>query len=358
MGLSSGLPDNPAGAGFKPAGFVTAELPAADPGDLGWDVALLDDFVSWAELAGTKQLLVVDRGQIVAERYWAGAHEHSPTDVFSVQKSVTSLVVGALVGKGLLDLDRPASTWLGVGWTSAGPEREERITLRHLLAMTSGLYDDFSYEVDPGTSWYYNNNAYHQVRKLVAEAAGRPATEVFDELLFSKIGMEETDWRERPSVTDPTGTPLSGLFSTGRDLARFGLLALAGGVIADGGGGSVDVIGNRAYVAESMRAAQDLNPSYGLLWWIQDGERAIVPDMDHVTSPLKSFGSRAVGKGLSPSAPPGTAGAMGAGDQRLFVVPGHDVVVVRIGRPVDRPTAAASNIDEAIWKRLAPALPR
>lgn len=334
-----------------PAGW-----PTVTPEEAGWDAEALAGLTTWLGDHGTTRFVALDRGRIVAEHHWQGADPSTVSDVYSVQKSVVSAMVSALVARELLDLDEPASTWLGTGWTATDPDQEAAILLRHLLTMTSGLYDDFGFEAPPGTVWYYNNNAYHQVRRIIETVTGATGRAAFADLLFDPVGMPSARWEDREGVTDPTGRPLAGLLLTARDLAAFGRFVLDGGRR-----GGVDVIGDGGeLLAAATSPSQELNPSYGRLWWLLDQPSAIVPgpDRDGTTPPRKAFGGRSVDHPLAPSAPAGTAAAMGAFDQRLYVVPSHGVVIVRLGAAVAETTAAAGNIDEQLWRLLAPSLPQ
>ncbi len=324
----------------------SAEFESIDPADAGWDAAAVTEFVDWAAEVGTHQLLLLDRGRIIAERYWHGATVDRPAEVYSAQKSVIGLAIGILLADGVLDIDGPVSTWLGDGWTATAPENERRITLWHLLSMTSGLNDRFEFDAEPGTVWYYNNMAYHQLRPIIEAATGKPASDALDELVHGPLAMTNTEWRPREKVIDPAGRHLHGMYSTVRDLARFGRF-----VLADDRGAVED------FLQDSVRPATEHNPSYGLLWWLLDGDRAIVPDSMNAADPVKAFGSRSVSHRLAPSAPPGTLAAMGAADQRLYLVPERQIAVVRLGAPVGARTAAAGNVDEEIWSRLASAMP-
>lgn len=49
---------------------------------------------------------------------------------------------------------------------------------------------------------------------------------------------------------------------------------------------------------------------------------------------------------------------MGAGDQRLYVVPSRGLVVVRHGRPAKELAAAGGGFDESFWQLLNAALPK
>lgn len=192
------------------------------------------------------------------------------------------------------------------------------------------------------------------MRKIIERQSGRSCQDVFDELLFTPLGMTRSEWRPRPQMVDPAGWTLSGLHSTARDMARFGLAVLAGGRW-DGR----DLGCDAGYLAASLAASQPLNPSYGMLWWIFDAERACVPGLrpGDAPDPRKAFGGIELARPLAPSAPRGTRGGMGAGDQRLYLVPERGLVVVRHGRPAGQMAAAGGGFDEQFWKRLAPALP-
>ena len=86
-----------------------------------------------AELDLTLAVAIAHRGRVVAERYGPTAGPDEPLISWSMAKSVVHLWCGLLVADGLLDIDAPAAV---AEW--AGDERS-RITMGHLLTMTSGL---------------------------------------------------------------------------------------------------------------------------------------------------------------------------------------------------------------------------
>ena len=49
-----------------------------------------------------------------------------------------AFLIGVGVDKGLIDIGKPVSSYIGGGWTKATPEQEAAITIRHMLSMTSG----------------------------------------------------------------------------------------------------------------------------------------------------------------------------------------------------------------------------
>ncbi len=317
-----------------------------------WNSDALGDVATWLGQANTRQFLVMDRDSVVHDESWGDPA--SSIDIASAQKSVISVVVAVLVARGILDLDAPMSRWLGRGWTTATSDQEERILLRHGLTMTTGLFEDFGFEAEAGTAWYYNNNAYHQIRKVIERATSHTTQEVCAETLFAPLGMRDSRWVPRPAMKDPTGWVIEGLHTTAHDLARLGRAVLGGGRLGD-----VDLGCDPEYLAASMRASQDLNPSYGLLWWLPSAETGIVPGRrpGQEIEPRKPFGGIVLDGPIAPDAPVGTIAAMGAGDQRLILIPDREIVVVRLGGPIGAMEAAAGGFDREFWPRFQSALP-
>jgi CubicO group peptidase (beta-lactamase class C family) len=183
--------------------------------------------------------------------------------------------------------------------------------------MSSGLNDQWEYVADAGTTWYYNNTAYHLSKRVLEGASGVSMQEYLDEQLATRIGLRETEWRERSFMKMPDGVPMTGLFMSARDMVRFALLMLAGGSW-DG----EDVIEDKAYLRDSVSTSQEMNLSYGYLWWLNGKASHMLPGPD----PRPRDGS------LIPPAPDDLYAAMGAGDQRIYVAPGLGLVAVRQGR--------------------------
>ena len=128
--------------------------------------------------------------------------------------------------------------------------------------------------------------------------------------------------------------------TTARDLARLGLLILAGGAWR-----GETIVEDADYLAEMLRPSQALNPAYGLLWWVNGQASAL----SWALPPEKTAGP------LIPSAPPDLVAAQGARDRKLYVVPSLDLVVARLG---DDGSTDASSFNDAFWWLLAQAAPR
>lgn len=173
-----------------------------------WDQKELDRALAFAGEHKSSGVVILYRGRILAERYWdleaasdAGfsrmirGHDrdgHAITDVASIQKSVASVLAGMAQAQGLLRLDDAAGIYLGAGWSKASRDQEARITLRHLLTMTSGLSNDLSYEAEAGSKWHYNEAGFECALKAIATAAKTTPAELARQWLTSRIGMNDS----------------------------------------------------------------------------------------------------------------------------------------------------------------------
>jgi CubicO group peptidase (beta-lactamase class C family) len=163
---------------------------------------------------------------------------------------------------------------------------------------------------------------------VVAAAAGEDFDTYFSTKLKNKIGMDGF-WYQ--------GLIYTIYHSTTRSMARFGLLALNKGKWKN------EQIINESYFNESISTSQNINPSYGYLWWLNGKPKYMVP------------GSQIVYPGpLVPNAPLNMYAAMGAGDQRIYVIPDKNIVIVRMGDPSDpdNPSFALSGFDNELWEKI------
>ena len=322
-----------------------------DPSEVGWNAARLDAALAVAGARSSTGVVILHRGRILAERHWtldapsrghvngshgANAVGHAVEDVASVQKSVVAVLVGLAQERGLLTLDDPVSDHAG-RWTEATEEQERAVTIRHLMAMTTGVTPALEHDAPPGSKWLYNTPAYHHLLRIVAAAAGLDRNEVTREWLTGRLGMRDSSWEPRPWANSAIAT---GFATTARDLARFGLLILAGGTW-DG----ATVVEDKNYLVEMLRPSQALNPSYGLLWWT-NGQTS---SMSWAIPPVTTAGT------LIPAAPNDLVAAQGARDRKLYVVPSLDLVVSRLG---DNGSLEGSSFNDAFWERLIEAAPR
>ena len=319
---------------------------AVEPASVGWDAAGLAAALDVAAERRSSGVVILHRGRMLAEGYWTPA---SPPrgyanyvvgvddegrrieDVASAQKSVAAVITGMAVERGLLGLDDPVSRHVGEGWSRTSREQERRITVRHLLTMTSGLADDLTFEAEPGTRWRYNTPAYHFVLRVVEAATGRDRDALTREWITDRIGMRHSSWTLRAWADPAIGAAFS---TTARDLARFGLMIQAGGLW-----GGERVFGDRAFLDAMLGPSQALNPSYGYLWWLNGQDFS-----------LASSGAATPRAGpLIPSAPSDLVAMQGALDRKLYLVPSLDLVIVRLGATG---SAEGVSFNDAFWEAL------
>ena len=253
------------------------------PDSLNWKADALEELYTFLESNNTRAFLVLKEGKIVTEKYWgnnitntAAFTSNSNWYWASAGKTLTATLVGIAQEEGLLDIEDKSSDYLGQNWTSLSTEKEALITIRHQLAMTTGLDYEvqeldctepgcLQYKAAPGTQWYYHNAPYTLLEKIVANAAGIPYNRFTDERIEQKIGMSGS-WIESGYNNVYWSKP--------RDAARFGLLMLNKGIWDE-----EVVLGDTDFYEAMVNSSQTLNPSYGYLWWLNGKASAIFPSL-------------------------------------------------------------------------------
>lgn len=277
--------------------------------------------------ANSQSLVILHEGRIVTEQYWMGATPETTRDLASCQKSVTSTLVGLARDRGLLQLDDPVSQYLPAGWTAATADKEAAITIRQLLTMSSGLDErTLRATAAPGTVWEYNTAAYQKLRRVLEAAADTDINSLCSEWLFNPLQIDRpTAWAERPGgdrTADAVGDRHWGLNLAARDMARFGLFAMHNGSW-DG-----EQMTAPGWFAEAW-ASSPVKRDYGYLWWLL-GKGA--------------FGRR--------GAPADLVAALGAQDQKIYVLPSAGLVLVRQGDAAAEVAQAGSDFDAQLIAAL------
>lgn len=275
---------------------------------------------------GTRAIVVLKDGKLVAERYADGFSATVPQLGWSITKSVTNLLVGRLVHEGSVSLD---DDHLRPEWK----DQRATITVRQLLQMTSGLHWDETYslgtpitkmlytepdmgayaasqELDhaPGTYLQYSSGSTTLLCSVLAKDRG--GADFPRRTLFAQLGLAS-------AVLEPdaSGTPVcsSYMWATPRDWAAIGQFALADGVW-----GGTRLL-PEGWIAESTRAVaaeKNEDPGYATGWWAN---------------------TRADGTLFAPEIPADAFFGQGHDGQWLMVVPSEKLVVVRLGfTPTER----------------------
>ena len=262
--------------------------------------------------------LVVQDGRIVAERYADGFGPFTANRTWSVAKSLSGTLVGHFALNGRIDPAKPARI---PEWGSAQSDPRRTITNDQLLRMASGLYSDTAGSrtdavyfggsavtematnwpliAKPGTRFRYANNdillAIRSLRSAIGDAEYEGAARGF----FDQIGMRhtfaETDYRGNYVLS-------SQVWSTARDLARFGQLYVQDGIW---NGKRVLPEDWRRYVTTpSGPQPPEGDFGYGATFWLLNN---------------------------SPGVPADTFAAFGNRGQYVVIVPSRKIVIVRRG---------------------------
>jgi CubicO group peptidase (beta-lactamase class C family) len=323
----------PATLYFPPVGSDTWETkPAAS---LGWDEAKLAEVVAYAGSKQTYGLIILHGGRIVTENYWNNWNRDTKYPINSAGKSIIAFLTGIAQQEGILNINAKTSQYLGVGWTSLPQAKENLITARHQLSMTTGLDEAVSddnclapacltYKADAGTRWAYYNAPYRLLQDVVKNAAGINFNQYTKTRLSDKIGMKNFFWSNYV------------LWLNTRDMARFGLL-----IQNKGAWDGQALLSDAAYFNAMVHPSQALNKSYGYLWWLNGQASFMIPTLQTVFS-----GS------MAPDAPPDLLMALGKDDKKIYISPSLNLVVVRHGDDAGSGVAGPSSFDNAFWAKL------
>jgi len=293
------------------------------PEEQDMDSVLLDQMLGYVDenSLDVHSIVVVRNGYIVWEEYPAGFRYVQSTMhvVHSITKSFVSALIGIAIREGHIDsIDQKMTDLFPDRTIQNLDSRKEKITLEHLLTMTSGMeWDEWKYEysdprnhyiqaissedpfqyvldmpmaTEPGVTWNYNGGTSHLLSFLVTEATGQDTHDFAKKYLFEPLGITRSRWdRDSHGICNGGG----GLHLTPRDMAKFGFLYLHDGEW-DG-----EQIVPADFVAEAVKTQSFFSSSRGYgyqSWW---------------TYPLQ-----------------GVYDAAGLNGQRIYVVPDLELVVV------------------------------
>ncbi|MCB0395250.1 MAG: serine hydrolase [Flavobacteriales bacterium] len=265
--------------------------------------------------------LVFRNDSLLFERYWDGLDQNGISGSFSMAKSVVGALIGVAIGEGRIrNVDQPVGDFI----PSFKEGDKGKITIRHLLTMSSGLDWDESYAsplsvttrayygdnipvlVDemkaiepPGVDYKYLSGNTLVLAEVIRQATGKKLSDYLSETLWKPMGAEHDGlWStDREGGTEKAYCCIT---ATARDFARIGKL------YKDGGTWNGRQLIPAEYIAESIHPAR-LNDEghplerYGYAWWL----------LNH--HGMKIFYAR---------------GILG---QYVFVIPEHQVIIVRLG---------------------------
>jgi CubicO group peptidase (beta-lactamase class C family) len=271
------------GAGPTPDRYPLAAAQGVDSGGLerAYGALAANPYVRF--------LLVERNGVLVMEEYLNGSGEADSVDVRSVTKTVTSTLIGIAIDRGFIrGVEQTVGDFLNPVVPGLQPDKE-RISVRDLLTMTSGLpwrelnsdlqdYSDWVSSPDPllwilnkrlehppGQFWNYNTGASHILSAILTEATGTSARTFAQQNLFGPLESEVGDWPADPRGYNYGG---HGISLTGRTMVKLGRLFLDGGVYHGRQVVSTEWVRESTAERHSTGNAVPWGPGYGYLWWI------------------------------------------------------------------------------------------
>jgi CubicO group peptidase (beta-lactamase class C family) len=278
----------------------------------------------------TKAVVVIHKGELIAEQYAPGVDASTPLIGWSMTKSVTNMLVGLLVQDGRLTLNQIAPV---PPWHKEAGDPRAAITIDQLLRMSSGLvfgeeyrlYSDvtrmLSAEADaagfaaskpllaePDSIWSYSSGTSNILSGIIRRTVGGDLQHYYDfaqQRLFLPLGISSASIE-----TDYSGTFVgsSFMYANARDWARLGQFCLQQG----------QWHGEQLLPGDWLRYSTTPTPTnaknnYGAHFWLN-------------ADPLDKQQQR-----TWPSLPADTFSMNGFQGQRVVIVPSMDLVVVRLG---------------------------
>jgi CubicO group peptidase (beta-lactamase class C family) len=269
----------------------------------------------------TVALVVLKGDSLVHEQYWAGYSDTSHSNVFSMAKTITGLLIGIAIDEGLIrSIDQPAADFL--------PEFDQdglrEVTIYHLLTMSSGLSWEETYisplshtteayygddlralvsglesQVAAGAEWRYKSGDSQLLGLILRAATGKTIAEYASEKLWIPLGAaQDASWSIDAQGVEKAYCCFN---SNARDLARLGLIFLNEGRVGGQQIVSADYVRRMGQALNMPSAYGHMTKFYGLQTWV-------VQDR------------------------PGVYYARGILGQYLIMVPEHDLVIVRLGK--------------------------
>jgi CubicO group peptidase (beta-lactamase class C family) len=304
------------------------------PSNLNYCQARIDSLYNYLQAKDTKSFIILKDGKRVLEKYFGTYTKDSTWYWASASKSLTSFITGMAQQKGYISINNKVSSYINTGWTSAPLAKENMITVKYLLQMNSGLNDSpptpcdnedttktcLLYLADAGTRWAYHTGAYKKLQDLVSKTVGQSYNAITNNWIETKTGMSGF-WYQQV------------YYSKARDMARFGLLNLNKGIW-----NTDTLMKDSMYFKAMVNTSQSLNKAYGYLWWLNGKASGMGPGYQIVFP-----GS------LMPNAPADMFCALGKNDQKIYVIPSKNMVIVRQGNTAGGFNLAASAFDNVLW---------
>lgn len=251
-----------------------------------------------SDISNVKSISIVKDDEIQVEQYFNRATETYLNNIFSVTKSVTSLLVGIAIEEGYIkSVDESITTYL----TDFDlDESFDEIKIHHLLTMSSGIYLDANtsneyhtikgasepleiildgkIKFKPGSQFQYSDATAYLMGAVLQEAIGMTLESYAEEKLFQPLGIENYEWKISKSQVTYPGFDL---YLNCSAMQKIGLLVLHEGAY------NGQQLVSQSWMTLSTNNhiktyAGNFNGNYGYYWWLGDvGGSPIISALGH-----------------------------------------------------------------------------
>ncbi len=278
-------------------------------------------------------VLVIKGDKVIFEQYQNGHSADRPHLLASGTKSFVGVMAIAAAEDKLLKLDERVADTI-TEWKT--DPRKSRITISDLLHLISGIGGGnlgrppayasaiaANAAFEPGTKFQYGPAPFQifgevMRRKLLSRKEG--PLDYLKRRILDPIGLKVSFWQM--GVDGNPHLP-SGAYLTAKEWAKFGIFIKNGGKW-----NGKQIVGKK--LLERCFQGSKVNPAYGLTFWLNHPGSGPVGDDDD-SAPLRT--RDLIGRdGIYAKGPADLVMAAGAAQQRLYIIPSLDMVIVRQGR--------------------------
>lgn len=303
-----------------------------------------DDFADAAEYSRrTRGLAVIvwKDGKVIFEEYQNGHRADLPWMLASGTKSFSGVLLAAAIEDGMIGgFDEKVADTI-TEWKT-DPLRS-KITYRQLLSLTSGIdpgiisrpppYSEAIKAMalfPPDEKFSYGPTPFQVFGEALRRKLLKRNESVYDYLrrrILAPISLVPSKWEMQEGQPNLP----SGAYMTAREWLKFGEFMINGGRV-----GMRQII--KRELLDELLKGSEANPNYGVTFWLNRGKA----DPSRITDPRRSRlasilptenGVRRMSlNGLGSGVPADLFMAAGAGNQRLYIIPSLNAIVVRMGR--------------------------
>ncbi len=262
----------------------------------------------------TKTLLVWKDGEIIFEY----GKSDQVYNIFSMRKSLTSLLIGIYVDKGIIDVNKTLDD-LQIDDLKGLSAQEKEAKIIDLLKAKSGVYHQAAFETPgmrknrparetfkAGEHWFYNNWDFNTLITILEKASQKSIFKSFDELVANPLELQDFDIKKQQYILEDTVSIHQATLwkLSARDFLKIGQLMLNKGEF------NGQRIVSEDWVKKSTQSYSNLGilGGYGYCWWVADHDMHL---------PFVNL-------------PEGTYSARGTGEQNLVVIPKWNTIVMHM----------------------------